>query len=170
MTFGTFEGYREGIASPYALSNRLFFRSGAAPSAFGAFVDADVQGFFFDDLFYAVAKQSAPAVRLAGYATGFEPGFFTGSIQGQEGWTGGTISGVATPIDASVDQTVDVAGVNQRTGREPGGSRTTPGQLQRELPRMAVQPAHSRCRPGSRHPGPVPISSPRRCGSAPQVR
>jgi hypothetical protein len=34
-----------------------------------------------------------------------------GSIQGQEGWSGGTI-----PIGASVDQSVDQAGLNQRTG------------------------------------------------------
>jgi hypothetical protein len=35
-----------------------------------------------------------------------------GSIQGQEGWSGGTI-----PIAASVDQSVDQSGLNQRTGR-----------------------------------------------------
>ena len=111
--FGTFEGFREGLVppGPYALSNRLYFRSGALPSAFGAFVDTAVQGFFFDDLFYSVANQSAPAFRLAAYATGFEPGFSAGSIQGQENWSGGTI-----PIAASVDQTVDQAGLNQRTG------------------------------------------------------
>ncbi len=96
---------------PYALSNRLYFRSGAPPSAFGAFVDTAAQGFYFDDLFYAVADQSAPAFRLAAYATGFEPGFSAGSIQGQESWSGGTI-----PIAASVDQTVDLSGLNQRTG------------------------------------------------------
>jgi hypothetical protein len=62
-TFGTFEGFREGIGSPYVLSNRLFFRSGAAPSAFGAaFVDTAAQGFYFDDLSYSVADQSAPAI------------------------------------------------------------------------------------------------------------
>ena len=74
-TFGTFEGFcATGFSSPYALSNRLYFRSGAAPSAFGAaFVDTAAQGFYFDDLFYAVANQSAPATSLAAYATGFEP-------------------------------------------------------------------------------------------------
>ena len=72
-TFGTFEGWRDGIHFTYALSNRLYFRSGAAPSAFGAFVDTAAQGFYFDDLFYAVANQSAPATSLAAYATGFEP-------------------------------------------------------------------------------------------------
>ena len=64
---------RRASTSPYALSNRLFFRSGAAPSAYGAFVDTAAQGFYFDDLFYAVANQSAPATSLAAYATGFEP-------------------------------------------------------------------------------------------------
>ena len=75
MTFGTFEGFREGLVLPgaYVLSNRLYFRSGATPSAYGAFADAAAQGFYFDDLFYAVANQSAPAVSLAAYATGFEP-------------------------------------------------------------------------------------------------
>ena len=72
-TFGTFEGWRDGLHFTYALSNRLFFRSGAAPSAYGAFVDTAAQGFYFDDLFYSVANQSAPATSLAAYATGFEP-------------------------------------------------------------------------------------------------
>ena len=110
-TFGTFEGWRDGLHFTYALSNRLYFRSGAPPSAYGAFVDTAAQGFYFDDLFYAVANQSAPAIRLAAYATGFEPGYSAGSIQGQESWSGGTI-----PIVASVDQTVDLSGLNQRTG------------------------------------------------------
>ena len=111
LTFGTFEGFRDGLGSPYVLSNRLFFRSGAAPSAFGAFADTAAQGFFFDDLFYAVAHQAAPAIRLAAYATGFEPGMSPGSIQTQEDWSGGTI-----PIAANVDQAVDQSGANQRTG------------------------------------------------------
>ena len=72
-TFGTFEGSRDGLQSPYVLSNRLFFRSGPAPSAFGAFADTAAQGFYFDDLFYSVANQSAPGTALAAYATGFEP-------------------------------------------------------------------------------------------------
>ncbi len=72
-TFGTFEGWRDGLQFTYALSNRLFFRSGAPPSAYGAFADTAAQGFYFDDLFYSVANQSAPATPLAAYATGFEP-------------------------------------------------------------------------------------------------
>ena len=72
--FRTFESY---YASPpaesYPLSNRLLFRSSRPPSGFGAFADATAQGFYFDDLFYVVAKQSAPATLLAAYATGFEP-------------------------------------------------------------------------------------------------
>ena len=110
-TFGTFEGWRDGLQFAYSQSNRLFFRSGAPPSSYGAFVDTAAQGFYFDDLFYAVANQSAPAIRLAAYATGFEPGFSAGSIQGQEAWSGGTL-----PIAASVDQAVDQSGVKQRTG------------------------------------------------------
>ena len=110
-TFGTFEGWRNGLQFTYALSNRLYFRSGAPPSAYGAFTDTAAQGFFFDDLFYAVANQATPALRLAAYATGFEPGFSAGSIESQESWSGGTI-----PIVATVDQAVDLAGLNQRTG------------------------------------------------------
>ena len=72
-TFGTFEGFRDFLGSPYVLSNRLFFRSGAAPSAFGAFADTAAQGFYFDDLFYSVVNQSAPGTALAAYTTGFEP-------------------------------------------------------------------------------------------------
>src|SRR5262245_8886236 len=50
-TFGTFEGFfnRPG-GQPYVLTNRLFWRSGAAPSGFGAFTDNAAQGFFFDDV------------------------------------------------------------------------------------------------------------------------
>ncbi len=40
---------------------------------YGAFSDTAAQGFYFDDLFYSVANQSAPATALAAYATGFEP-------------------------------------------------------------------------------------------------
>lgn len=71
-TFGTFEGYFEGVGGAYALSNRLFFRSGAAPSAFGAFADAGAQGFAFDDMSYQSALSSAPTQPLAYYAAGFE--------------------------------------------------------------------------------------------------
>ena len=110
-TFGTFEDWRDRNSLPYVLSNRLYFRSGAAPSGYGSFVDADAQGFYFDDLNYAVANQSAPATLLAAYATGFEPGMTPGSAQGQEGWSGGIM-----PISAFVDQTVDQSGSHQRTG------------------------------------------------------
>ena len=107
----TFRTFESSYAPAYPLSNRLLFRSGAAPSAYGAFDDTTAQGFYFDDLFYAVAKQSAPTTLLARYVTGFEPVYSEGTIQGQEGWTGGTI-----PIAASVDQTVDQTGTKQRTG------------------------------------------------------
>lgn len=73
-TFGTFEGFRDGNGFAYALSNRLFWRSGAAPSAFDAsFVDTDAQGFYFDDVSYSVADQSTPNAPLASYAATFEP-------------------------------------------------------------------------------------------------
>ena len=125
-TFGTFEGYRNGSGSPYALSNRLFFRSGAAPSAYGpTFANNAAQGFYFDDVSYSVANQATPgspratyatgfekAGSQASYATGFETGMSNGSIQGQEVWSGGII-----PINPSVDQTVDQSGDNHRTGQ-----------------------------------------------------
>ena len=166
-TFGTFEGFfATARAGPYVRSNRLFFRSGAAPSAYGAFFDTAAQGFYFDDLFYAVANQSAPALRLAAYATGFEPGFSAGSIQGQENWSGGTI-----PISASVDQTVDHPVSTNAPGREPGGSRTTPHWATTTGPSPGGCSARaSRCPLVSRHPRAGANQFPRRCGSAPRVR
>ncbi len=73
MTFGTFEGYRNGNAFTYALSNRLYWRSGSGASGFGAFTDTAAAGFYFDDLSYSAVKQSAPSTVLAGYTDGFEP-------------------------------------------------------------------------------------------------
>ncbi|HEX4609356.1 MAG TPA: hypothetical protein VH092_14260, partial [Urbifossiella sp.] len=70
--WGTFEGYRDGNAFPYALSNRLFFRSGSAPSGFGAFSDTSAQGFYIDDVSYQVSTQAAPNTPLAYYAATFE--------------------------------------------------------------------------------------------------
>lgn len=70
--FGTFEGYRNGISSPYALSNRLFFRSGAVPSAYGAFADNASQGIFVDDLSYRAYNSSNPIAPLASYSAAFE--------------------------------------------------------------------------------------------------
>ena len=57
------------------------------------------------------ANNTASDVTTILPAASFEPGFSPGSIEGQEGWSGGTI-----PISASVDQTVDQSGANQRTG------------------------------------------------------
>jgi hypothetical protein len=71
-TFGTFEGFRNGTGSPYVLTNRLFFRSGAAPSAFGAFTDTAAKGFFFDNVSYQAVLQSNPNVALAAYSATFE--------------------------------------------------------------------------------------------------
>src|SRR5436190_6354304 len=130
QTFGTFETYRAFESSPYALSNRLFFRSGAAPSGYNpASVDADAQGFYFDDVKYSVANQATPGRSRAAYATGFEPtgmrgslraayatgfetGMSAGSIHGLEGWSGG-----AGPISPTVDQSVDKSAHNGRSGQ-----------------------------------------------------
>jgi hypothetical protein len=71
-TFGTFEGYRNGLGTPYAETNRLFWRSGGAPSAYGAFADNAAQGFYFDDVNYQASKQSNPNVALASYSATFE--------------------------------------------------------------------------------------------------
>jgi hypothetical protein len=90
-TFGTFEGFRNGTMSPYVLTNRLFWRSGAAPSAFGAFTDNAAQGFFFDDVRYSASTQANPTVLLASYAASFEatnpppPSFPVGAGQGGQG-------------------------------------------------------------------------------------
>ena len=132
------------LGTPYVLSNRLFFRSGAAPSAFGAFADTAAQGFYFDDLFYAVANQSAPAFRLAAYATGFEPGFSAGSIQGQEA---GPAERSRSPRASTRPLTSPVS--TNAPGRETGGSQQHVfGRLQRGLLRVAVRPGA----PGVRWP------------------
>jgi len=110
--FGTYEGYFDSLSQPYSPSNRLFFRSNWKPSDVGAtFVDTGAKGFYFDDVTYSVAQQSAPASVLDSYATGFEPGMSAGSSQGQEGWSGGTM-----PIDMSVDQLVEQSGSSHHTG------------------------------------------------------
>ncbi len=70
--FGTFEGYRNGLGSTYALSNRLFFRSGLVPSGWGAFADNASQGIFVDDLSYRVYNSSNPSATLGSYAAAFE--------------------------------------------------------------------------------------------------
>ena len=134
-----------GLRSPYVLSNRLFFRSGAAPSAFGAFVDTAAQGFYFDDLFYAVADQSAPAIRLAAYATGFEPGYLRRF----------------DPGPGRLVRRNDPDRRERRPGRRPDRCQPTHrdgsladleqhlvGQLQRELRRVGVRPGP----PGVRWP------------------
>ena len=69
----------------------------------------------------------------------------TGSIQGMEGWSGGTM-----PIAASVDQSVDQSGTNQRTGagRLADLEQHHIGQPQRSLHRLGVWPGP----PGVRWP------------------
>jgi len=70
--WGTFEGYRNGLGSPYAQSNRLFFRSGAAASSYGVFDDNASQGIFVDDLSYRTYNSANPSVALSSYAAAFE--------------------------------------------------------------------------------------------------
>ena len=112
-TFGTLERWYEIVdPRPYVQSNRLFFRSKTPPSDLGGFADTAAQGFYFDDLNYSVANQSAPGTSLAAYATGFEPGMSGGSIHAQDVWSGGT-----GPISTNVDQIVDQSGLNQRSGQ-----------------------------------------------------
>ena len=71
-TWGTFEGWRNGNGFPYALTNRLFWRSGAPPTSYGGASDTGALGFYFDQVSYSVVQQSAPGVLLASYATSFE--------------------------------------------------------------------------------------------------
>jgi hypothetical protein len=78
-TFGTFEGFFQANNQPYVLTNRLFWRSGAKPSAFGAFTDTAAQGFYFDNVSYQVSMQSNLNVALASYAATLEPIAFTPS-------------------------------------------------------------------------------------------
>jgi hypothetical protein len=51
-TFFTFESYRNQCGYPYAQTNRIYFRSGAAPSGYGSFADGSAAGIFFDNLTY----------------------------------------------------------------------------------------------------------------------
>ena len=74
-TFGTFEGFFEARAPRPRISGATACSSARAQPRvpLAPFFDTAAQGFYFDDLFYAVANQSAPATALAAYATGFEP-------------------------------------------------------------------------------------------------
>ncbi len=51
-TWFTFESYRNQCGYPYAQTNRIYFRSGAPPSGYGAFSDGGAAGIFFDNLTY----------------------------------------------------------------------------------------------------------------------
>ena len=93
--FGTFEGYRDGIMSPYAQTNRLFFRSGAAPSNFGSFSDTDAQGFYIDDVSYKDWNSSAPSTTLASSAATFEPAGATVSTD----YVNASWAGLAVGVD-----------------------------------------------------------------------
>lgn len=70
--WGTFEGYNEAHGSAYAQTNRLLFRSGGAPSAYGSFSDTGAQGFYIDDVNYKDWNSSAPSTILASYTATFE--------------------------------------------------------------------------------------------------
>ena len=61
--YNTFEGFRNFNSFPYELTNRLFFRSGAAGSAFG-YSDTAPLGFFVDDLTYRTYNSAIPNVTL----------------------------------------------------------------------------------------------------------
>jgi hypothetical protein len=70
--WGTFEGYNDAHGSTYNQTNRLFFRSGAAPSAYGSFSDTGAKGFYIDDVSYKDWNSSAPGTILASYTATFE--------------------------------------------------------------------------------------------------
>jgi hypothetical protein len=71
--WGTFEAYNAAHDSGYNETNRLFFRSGGAPSDYGSFSDTGAQGFYIDDVSYKDWNSSAPTTILASYAATFEP-------------------------------------------------------------------------------------------------
>lgn len=79
--FATFEGYRNGLNSPYATTNRLYFRSGAVASSYGAFANDAAKGFLIDDVAYQTANQATPNTPLATYSTSFEPTPTTWQVQ-----------------------------------------------------------------------------------------
>jgi hypothetical protein len=70
--WGTFEGYEAAHGSAYDLTNRLFFRSGAAPSGYGSFSDTGAKGFYIDDVSYKDWNSVNPNTILASYTATFE--------------------------------------------------------------------------------------------------
>lgn len=70
--FNTFESLLQFHGGPYATVDNVFFRSGKAASVFGAFVDASVQGIYFDDLSYSAFNQANVNSILASYTTNFK--------------------------------------------------------------------------------------------------
>ena len=152
---------------PYVLSNRLFFRSGAAPSALWRIRRHGRPGLL---LRRPVLRRREPvgtghpAGRLrdgvrAGLLRRFDPG--PGKLVRRND---------PDRRERRPDRRPDPVSTNA-PGREPGGSRTTPRWATTTGPSPGGRSARaSRCPLASRHPGPAPISSPRRCGSAPRVR
>jgi parallel beta-helix repeat protein len=86
--WGTFEGYDAAHGYAYQESNRLLFRSGAAPSGYGSFSDTGAQGFYFDDVSYKDWNSSAPGTILASYATTFEPVAPPSTVYVNASWAG----------------------------------------------------------------------------------
>ena len=168
MTFGTFEGWRDGLQFTYALTNRLFFRSGAPPEQLWRIRRHDRPGLL---LRRPVLRRREP-VRRRFPAGRLRNGVRAGLLRRFNRGPGSVVRRNNPSLRESVDQTVDLSGLNQRPGT--GDSRNLEqhliGQHQRGLRRVGVRPAPPRCPPASHHRGPAPICRPRRCGSAPQVQ
>jgi hypothetical protein len=69
--WATFEAFNAAVSGPYNLANRLFMRSGAAPSAFVP-SSSTAGGFYIDDVTYQTWNSANPSTTLSTYSTSFE--------------------------------------------------------------------------------------------------
>ena len=69
--WATFEAFDAAVPQPYELANRIFMRSGAAPSSFVPSA-VTASGFYFDNVSYQSWNSANPSTILSSYSTGFE--------------------------------------------------------------------------------------------------
>jgi hypothetical protein len=70
--WATFEAYNAATSGPYNLANRIFMRSGAAPSSFLPSAPNTAGGFYIDNVSYQSWNSANPNAILSSYSTGFE--------------------------------------------------------------------------------------------------
>lgn len=76
-TYSSWEDYHTwslGGNSVTEAVNRLLFREAVAPSTVDpSFVDANAQGYYFDNMCYRIYNRATPSSTIQSYRTGFEP-------------------------------------------------------------------------------------------------